>query len=74
MKTSTKKNLVLELDETEIKFLRDLTQKYLGDPGDETDAEHKIRLDFFVVASRALGYDMNEDGSVPRSSDRMLLV
>ena len=68
MITSTKKNLVLELDETELRFLKDLTQNYNGEPGDETEKENKLRLSFFVAASKALGYDMNSDGSINRVS------
>jgi len=72
MKASTKKNLVLELDEDEITFIRNLTQNYLGEPGDETQKEKKLRLSFFVASSRALGYDINDDGSVNRVNSNNL--
>ena len=68
MKVSTKKNLVLELDETELRFLKDLTQNYNGEPGDETEKENKLRLSFFAAASKALGYDVSSDGSINRAS------
>lgn len=72
MKASTKKNLVLELDEDEITFIRNLTQNYLGEQGDETQKEKKLRLSFFVASSRALGYDINDDGSVNRVNSNNL--
>ena len=65
MKTNIKKSLVLELEEDEIKFLRNLTQNYVGE-GLETLKENALRLKFFVATSKALGYDMNEDGSSNR--------
>ncbi len=56
--------ITVELNKEELTWLRDATQNEIA-PG---EPEHKtaIRLSFYVMASRALGYKMNDDGSVSR--------
>lgn len=71
MKTYTKPNLVLELNEDELKVLRDCTQNfntsmYEDAEYSEMPKEKSIRLKLYVEASRALGYDVNDDGSSTR--------
>jgi len=66
MKTRVKKNLVLELDEDELKFLRNLTKNSLGES--ESIKDRKIRISFFVETSRALGYNIKDDGTIIRTT------
>mgnify|MGYP006995669332 CR=1 FL=1 len=63
----TKRSITVTLNEEELKYLMDITQNSLVNPDDEPESETKLRLQFFVMASRALGYDTKEDGSMSRS-------
>jgi hypothetical protein len=38
--------------------------------GDESPTDKDIRKNLFVGASRILGYDMNDDGSIKRRTDQ----
>lgn len=58
-------NVELTLDE--IKYIAVVTQKYCGeDPNNESKEEFDIRLSLFIVASRILGLEKNDDGTVNR--------
>lgn len=80
MKIYTKPNLVLELNEDDLKVLRDCTQNfntsiYKDTEYSESPKEKSIRLKLYVEASRALGYDVNDDGSLSRMrEDKQLKV
>ena len=72
MKPLTKEQYEFEviLTKNELIFIRDLTQNYLGlDPDDEPFLEHKTRLSLFVGASRLLGYNMDDNGSIIRTTN-----
>jgi len=60
-----KKQLILKLEEDEIRYLKALTQNYLGDD-EEPSKDKKIRTQLFVHCSRAMGYEINDDGSMKR--------
>ena len=60
-----KKRLILKLEEDEIKYLREWTQNYLGD-GEESLKDKQIRKQLFVHCSRALGYEISDDGFIKR--------
>ena len=60
---SPEPTLTITLNIKEIKWLRDASQNSeIGEPEDQS----KIRLAFFVASARALGYEMNDDGSANR--------
>ena len=63
-----KQSLCITFVDDEIRYLREITQNYIGAPSDEIEQHAKIRLSLFVAASRALGYDMKDDGTIDRTS------
>jgi hypothetical protein len=56
--------LKITLDSKEIKWLMNISQNALGD---ETEQEKEIRKAFFVTSARALGYDINNNGTFYKS-------
>lgn len=65
---STKPTLTITFDEYELNYLRGITQNYCGSEGtDELDKDQVIRKQLFVAVSRALGYNMLDDGSINRN-------
>jgi hypothetical protein len=54
----------VEMSRQELEFIRAICQNPLGD---ELPADKDIRQKLFVGASRILGWDMNDDGSINRS-------
>ena len=56
--------VTVELNKKELVWLESFTK--VSGEYDPTKADIAIRLSFYVMASRALGYRMNDDGSVPR--------
>jgi len=59
--------LTLKLDEDDLKYLRGITQNYIGEnPSDENQNDKRVRLALFVASSRALGVNMLDDGSITR--------
>ena len=60
-----KPQLRLVMNEKEIKWLRDVSQNAVNQ--EESEQESKIRLEFYVHTSRALGYAVNDDGTANRS-------
>ena len=57
----------VQLTIDELKMIRDLTQNNLFSP-EETVDEYNTRLSLLVGASRCLGYDINDDGSINRGN------
>jgi hypothetical protein len=55
----------VEISQHELEYIRGMCQNPLGD---EYPEDKDIRLNLFVGASRILGYDMNDDGSINRST------
>jgi hypothetical protein len=54
----------VEMSRKEIEFIRAMCQNHVeGDSQENND----IRLKLFVSASRILGWNMNDDGSINRS-------
>lgn len=69
----TKPTLTITFDESELNYLRRITQNYCGSEGaDELDEDQVIRKQLFVAVSRALGYSMLADGSINRSLNYQL--
>ena len=58
-----KTTIKVELTISEVELIKDLTQNALKK---ETKEQAKIRLSLFVGASRILGFDMADDGSIKR--------
>ena len=58
----------VELTKDQVKYIRGLTQNSLVSPEDENGIERDLRLSLFVGASRILGIDMNDDGSIDKNS------
>jgi hypothetical protein len=54
----------VELSLQELEFIRAMCQNHIEDDSQENN---EMRLKLFVGASRILGYDMNDDGSINRS-------
>ena len=64
----TRPSLTITLDESELNYIRGMTQNYCGPEGtDELDKDQAIRRELFIAVSRALGYDMQTDGSIKRT-------
>ena len=63
-----KTTFVVELTLEEVNMIRGLTQNH---PEDclESSAENMVRMSLFVGASRLLGYDMNDDGTIKRGTE-----
>ena len=55
--------LTITLNEKEIKWIKDISQ---NSELSETEEESKLRLSFFIAAAKALGYNINDDGSANR--------
>jgi hypothetical protein len=53
----------VEMSRQELEFIREICQNPLGA---ELPTDKDIRLKLFVGASRILGWNMNDDGSVNR--------
>ena len=58
------KELILKLNEIELRYIREFTQNYMGELSLESPEENEIRLNLFVVCSRALGYCMDAQGKI----------
>ena len=58
----------VELTKEQVKYIKEFTQNSLVSPEEENKEEREIRLSLFVGASRILGVDMNDDGTINRSS------
>jgi len=58
------KELTLKLNEIELRYIREFTQNYMGEPNLESPEEKEIRLNLFVACSRALGYWMDDEGKI----------
>lgn len=59
----TEPSLTITLNKDELIYLSSITQNYLL--GEIESAKHTaIRMQLFVAASRALGYNMQPDGSI----------
>ena len=56
--------LHIELDKHEIEVLRDITQ---NPPIDLIEKDKQVLLNIWVACSRALGYNVNSDGTANRS-------
>ena len=77
-KESKMKLLVREQEEFEVAltkneliYIRNLTQNYLGEnPDDEYPLDKTTRLSLFVGASRLLGYNIDDDGSIIRTTPK----
>lgn len=54
----------VEMTKQELEFIQAICQNPMGD---ESPTDKDIRKNLFVGASRILGYDMNDDGSINRS-------
>jgi hypothetical protein len=54
----------VEMTKQELEFIKAICQNPMGD---ESPTDKDIRKNLFVGASRILGYDMNDDGSINRS-------
>jgi hypothetical protein len=54
----------VEISRQELEFIREICQNPLRD---ESPADSDIRRKLFVGASRILGWDINDDGSVNRA-------
>jgi hypothetical protein len=60
----------VELTKKEIEYIRDITQNYYGEKlEDEYPLEKTLRVSLFVGASRILGYNINDDGTLNRTSE-----
>jgi hypothetical protein len=59
----------VEMSRQELEFIREMCQNYLGQgtPEDEHPTDKATRLKLFVGASRILGWNVNDDGSINRS-------
>lgn len=57
-------NVVISRKEAE--YLRELTQNSVCEPYLEDASETALRLSIFVGASRLLGYNMNDNGTINR--------
>ncbi len=51
----------VELTRDELEMIRDLSQ---NSQGEESERQNKIRLSLFVNSSRALGYNIDDNGSI----------
>lgn len=70
----TNPTLTITFDESELRYLRGITQNYCGSEiTDELDKDQAIRKQLFVAVSRALGYNMQNDGSINRSFPNQIL-
>ncbi len=56
------KTLTITFNEAEIRYIRDITQNYMG-ANDANSAEGDIRLALFIATSEALGVNRNPNGS-----------
>ena len=55
----------VELTRDELEMIRDLIQ---NSQGEESERQNKIRLNLFVNLSRALGYGMDDNGTINQNS------
>ena len=63
--TDSEITLTVTLNEEEINYINATTQNYQGEEfTDETKDEARIRMVLFVATSRALGFNMNDDGEI----------
>jgi hypothetical protein len=57
----------VEMTKQELEFIRTMCQH---PPEGNPWGDNVMRLNLFVGASRILGYDMNDDGSIKRRTDQ----
>ena len=63
----TEPSLTITFNKAELEYIRNITQNYCGpNMTDELDTDQFIRKQLFVAVSRALGYNMQSDGTIPR--------
>ena len=61
--------LTVTLNKQELEYIMGITQNFCGTVGcDEEEEDAEIRKQLFIATSRALGYNMQADGSIPRGS------
>jgi hypothetical protein len=60
----------VEISRQELEFICIMSQNYLGQgtPRDEHPADKVLRLKVFVGASRILGRNVNDDGTINRNN------
>ena len=61
----------VELSRKELEFIREMCQNPLDE---ETSTDKTTRLKLFVDASRILGWNVNDDGSINRNGHRGGLI
>jgi|GEM_PF-3655252 len=66
LKPEVPTTFTVELTKDEITLIREITQNALNINEDENQS--KTRLSLFIGASKILGFDMNDDGSINRTS------
>ena len=65
----TEPSLTITFNKADLEYIRGITQNYHGYPDmDEPSNDQHIRMQLFVAVSRALGQNMQSDGSIVRAT------